>query len=86
MPQVNSRELPQARLQPRLLEPSKVGGFLLVNRRNRTIKVVVESARAMASVETIDESGVSHSGGFDEALPLLRLRPFAVAISPSNRS
>jgi hypothetical protein len=56
-------------------------GLLLVNKRSRTINVAVDGVFPIASIQTIDESGVTQSTQINSgAISEVRLRPFAVTM------
>lgn len=55
--------------------------LLLVNKRSRTVNVVIDSVRPMASIETVDDLGVTRSSeSNNKSMSAVSLRPFAVAV------
>jgi hypothetical protein len=58
----------------------KGGRLLMVNKRSRTINVLLESTKSMVSSETVDERGVTQQGPKNTQNTSVTLRPFAVAL------
>jgi hypothetical protein len=77
----SARGIPTGDIAAQAFRTDQGRKLLLVNKRNRTVNVAIESVRPMSSSETIDESGVTQSAHIDnEAMSAVGLQPFAVSM------